>query len=112
MSASFAAEPGSVLSAVDITKRYGELTVVDRVSLNVRRGETVCVIGPSGAGKSSFLRCLNMLETIDAGHIFLDGELLGYRAHRGRLRELPNRVEARQRQQIGMVFQQFNCSRT
>jgi polar amino acid transport system ATP-binding protein len=108
MSASIVAEPGSVLSAVDITKRYGELTVVDRVSLNVRRGETVCVIGPSGAGKSSFLRCLNMLETIDEGHIFLDGELLGYRAHRGRLRELPNRVEARQRQQIGMVFQQFN----
>jgi polar amino acid transport system ATP-binding protein len=103
-------EPASdtVLRAVGVSKRYGDLTVVDNVSLNVRRGETVCVIGPSGAGKSSFLRCLNMLEQLDEGQVYLDGELLGYREHRGRLRELSNRVEARQRQQIGMVFQQFN----
>jgi polar amino acid transport system ATP-binding protein len=82
--------------------------VVDNVSLSVKRGETVCILGPSGAGKSSFLRCLNMLEEIDEGQVFLDGQLLGYRLHRGKLRELPGRAEARQRQQIGMVFQQFN----
>jgi polar amino acid transport system ATP-binding protein len=99
---------GPVLRAVNVSKRYGQLTVVDNVSLEVRRGETICIIGPSGAGKSSFLRCLNMLEQIDAGQVYLDGELLGFREQHGRLRELPNRVEARQRKQIGMVFQQFN----
>jgi polar amino acid transport system ATP-binding protein len=97
-----------ILQAVDVTKRYGDLTVVDKVSLDVVRGETICLLGPSGAGKSSFLRCLNMLERIDGGTIHLDGELLGYRQHGGALRELPNRLEARQRRQIGMVFQQFN----
>lgn len=99
---------GAVLEAVGVTKRFGQLTVVDKVSLSVLRGETICILGPSGAGKSSFLRCLNMLEEIDEGQIFLDGELLGYRMHRGKLRELSGRAGARQRQQIGMVFQQFN----
>jgi polar amino acid transport system ATP-binding protein len=108
MTAAAAAEAGPILQAVEVTKRYGELTVVDRVSLDVTRGETICLLGPSGAGKSSFLRCLNMLEKIDSGHILLEGELLGYRPHRGKLRELPNRAEARQRRHIGMVFQQFN----
>jgi polar amino acid transport system ATP-binding protein len=102
--------PGSgyVLQAVGVTKSYSGLTVVDNVSLAVRRGETICLLGPSGAGKSTFLRCLNMLEQTDDGQVYLDGELLGYRPHRGRLRELSNRAEARQRKQIGMVFQQFN----
>ena len=100
--------PGNILEAVGITKRYGGLTVVDNVSLTVRRGETICLLGPSGAGKSTFLRCLNMLEPIDDGYILLDGQMLGYQPHRGKLRELSNRAEARQRQQIGMVFQQFN----
>jgi polar amino acid transport system ATP-binding protein len=99
---------GNILEAAGITKRYGALTVVDDVSLTVRRGETICLLGPSGAGKSTFLRCLNMLEPIDEGYILLDGDMLGYRSHRGRLRELSDRAEARQRQQIGMVFQQFN----
>jgi polar amino acid transport system ATP-binding protein len=97
-----------ILEAIGIRKSFGDLCVVDDVSLTVHRGETICLLGPSGAGKSSFLRCLNLLERMDEGHIFLDGELLGYRPHRGRLRELSNRVEARQRQHIGMVFQQFN----
>jgi polar amino acid transport system ATP-binding protein len=108
MSAPAAPGPGKVLEAIGITKRFGDLTVVNNVSLSVKRGETVCILGPSGAGKSSFLRCLNMLEEIDHGQILLDGELLGYRPHRGKLRELSGRAEARQRQQIGMVFQQFN----
>jgi polar amino acid transport system ATP-binding protein len=108
MNAPSAPEPGNIIDAVGVTKRYSGLTVVDDVSLSVRRGETICLLGPSGAGKSTFLRCLNMLESIDEGYVFLDGEMLGYREHRGKLRELPNRAEARQRQQIGMVFQQFN----
>jgi polar amino acid transport system ATP-binding protein len=102
------AESLPVLEAVGIVKKYGDLTVVDEVSLSVQRGETVCLLGPSGAGKSSFLRCLNMLERTDAGHVFLDGELLGYRPHRGSLRELDNRSMARQRRHVGMVFQSFN----
>ena len=100
--------PGNILEAVGITKRYGAQAVVDDVSLAVRRGETICLLGPSGAGKSTFLRCLNMLEPIDDGYVLLDGQMLGFRPHRGKLRELSNRGEARQRQQIGMVFQQFN----
>ncbi|WP_328474504.1 amino acid ABC transporter ATP-binding protein [Streptomyces sp. NBC_00448] len=97
-----------MLRAVDITKRYGDLTVVDHVSLDVERGETICLLGPSGAGKSSFLRCLNMLEKTDEGAVLLDGELLGYRPHGTAVRELPNRLEAAQRRNIGMVFQGFN----
>ncbi len=97
-----------ILQAVGVSKRYGGQTVVDSVNLDVSRGETVCLLGPSGAGKSSFLRCLNMLEPLDGGHVLLDGELLGYRVHRGGLRALGDRAEARQRRQIGMVFQQFN----
>jgi polar amino acid transport system ATP-binding protein len=105
-----AVQPGQtpVLEAVGVTKRYGDLTVVDDVSLRVRAGETISLLGPSGAGKSSFLRCLNLLEPFDEGHVFLDGELLGYRPHRGRLRELSDRQLNRQRRHIGMVFQQFN----
>ncbi len=97
-----------MLEAIEVSKRFGETTVVDDVSLTVERGETVCILGPSGAGKSSFLRCLNLLERIDGGRILLEGEELGWRLHKGRMRELTGRVEARQRQEIGMVFQSFN----
>jgi polar amino acid transport system ATP-binding protein len=98
----------AMLEAIDVSKKFGDITVVDNVSLAVERGETICILGPSGAGKSSFLRCLNLLERIDDGRILLEGEELGWRLHKGRMRELSGRVEARQRQEIGMVFQGFN----
>jgi len=78
------------------------------VSLEVPRGETVCVIGPSGSGKSTFLRCINHLEKIDSGRIEVNGHLIGYRERKGGLAEDSERSIARQRAEIGLVFQRFN----
>jgi polar amino acid transport system ATP-binding protein len=102
------APPRPVVRAVDVRKRFGRLEVLKGVSLEVQRGETVCVIGPSGSGKSTFLRCINHLERIDGGLIEVNGRLIGYRESDGRLVEDSERSIARQRAQIGMVFQRFN----
>jgi polar amino acid transport system ATP-binding protein len=101
--------PGpAVIEAVDVTKRYGHDVVVDRVSLSVERGATICIIGPSGAGKSTFLRCLNQLESLDGGMVYLDDEPLGYEQHGHVLRPKSSRKLRVQRRSIGMVFQNFN----
>ncbi|HEY8451735.1 MAG: amino acid ABC transporter ATP-binding protein [Micromonosporaceae bacterium] len=91
-----------------VHKRFGALEVLKGVDLNVRPGEVTVVIGPSGSGKSTLLRCINHLEKINAGRIWVDGELIGYRQRGGKLHELREREVARQRRAIGMVFQQFN----
>jgi polar amino acid transport system ATP-binding protein len=91
-----------------VGKQFHGTPVLQDVDLEVQQGEAVCLLGPSGAGKSTLLRCVNMLERIDEGIIMLDGQELGWREHRGVMRELSGRDEARQRQQIGMVFQGFN----
>jgi polar amino acid transport system ATP-binding protein len=91
-----------------VDKWYGQHQVLHGVDLQVRKGETVCVIGPSGSGKSTLLRTINHLEEIHAGSIVVDGDLVGYREHRGRLHELRESEACRQRLGIGMVFQQFN----
>jgi polar amino acid transport system ATP-binding protein len=96
------------LHAADVHKRFGRLSVLQGVSLDVRRGETVCVIGPSGSGKSTFLRCVNHLEKIDSGRIEVNGHLIGYRERNGKLVEDSERSIAQQRAEIGMVFQRFN----
>ena len=96
------------LHALDVHKYFGGLHVLNGVSLDVQRGETVCVIGPSGSGKSTFLRCVNHLEKIDSGRIEVNGHLIGYRERRGRLVEGSESSIARQRAEIGMVFQRFN----
>jgi len=97
-----------VVSARDVSKRFGRLEVLNGVSLEVRRGETVCLIGPSGSGKTTFIRCLNHLETIDAGRVEVNGRLMGYLERKGRLVEAGERSIALQRTQVGMVFQRFN----
>jgi polar amino acid transport system ATP-binding protein len=98
-----------ILVACDVHKRFGHNEVLRGVSLQVNRGEVVCIIGPSGSGKTTFLRCLNHLERIDSGRIELDGHLVGYRDRPdGRLAELSAREIARQRAEIGFVFQRFN----
>jgi len=94
--------------ALDVRKRFGRLEVLKGVSLEVPRGETVCVIGPSGSGKSTFLRCINHLEKIDSGRIEVNGHLIGYRERKGGLAEDSERSIARQRAEIGLVFQRFN----
>jgi len=97
-----------VMRAEDVHKRFGRLEVLKGVSMDVRRGETVCVIGPSGSGKTTFIRCVNHLEKIDAGRIEVNGTLIGYREHKGKLVEDSERSIAKQRTHVGMVFQRFN----
>jgi polar amino acid transport system ATP-binding protein len=78
------------------------------VDLSVRRGQVVVIIGPSGSGKTTMLRCLNHLEKIDSGRIYIEGQLLGYREVKGQLVEEREAQVARMRAQIGFVFQRFN----
>jgi polar amino acid transport system ATP-binding protein len=99
---------GIVMSAEDVRKRFGRLEVLKGISLTVRTGEVVCVIGPSGSGKSTFLRCINHLEKIDGGRIEVNGHLIGYREANGKIIEDSEANIARQRSEIGMVFQRFN----
>jgi polar amino acid transport system ATP-binding protein len=97
-----------VMEAVDVHKRFGRLEVLKGVSLGVQRRETVCIIGASGSGKTTFIRCINHLEKIDGGRITVNGHLIGYREENGKLREDSEKSIARQRTQVGMVFQRFN----
>jgi polar amino acid transport system ATP-binding protein len=101
-------EPQPMVVARGVRKSYGAHEVIKGVDLDVAPGEVLCLLGPSGSGKSTFLRCINHLEQIDAGWISVDGELVGYREHRGKLYELRDAEIARRRSEIGMVFQQFN----
>ena len=97
-----------MIAARAVRKRYGHLEVLKGIDLEVRRGQVACLIGPSGSGKSTLLRCINHLEAIDGGAIYVDGQLIGYRERGGRLHELHERDMSRQRSEIGMVFQRFN----
>ena len=97
-----------MVKAETVYKKFGSHTVLNSISLEVKRGEVTCIIGPSGSGKSTLLRCINHLETIDAGRIYVDSELIGYRQSGDTLYELHPREAAKQRRGIGMVFQNFN----
>ena len=97
-----------MVEAVEVHKSYGRIDVLKGISLKVMPREVMCLIGPSGSGKSTFLRCINHLEKINAGRLSVDGELVGYREHGGRLHEMHGKDVARQRTAIGMVFQRFN----
>jgi polar amino acid transport system ATP-binding protein len=97
-----------VIEASDVNKWFGRLHVLRGTNLTVRRGEVVVLIGPSGSGKTTFLRCINHLEKIQSGRILVNGHLIGYRDVNGRLVEDRERNIARQRAEIGMVFQRFN----
>ncbi len=91
-----------------VYKRFGPLEVLKGITLTVNRGEVMCLLGPSGSGKSTFLRCINHLEKIDAGKLFVDGELVGYREGGGKIYELRDSEVCKKRAEIGMVFQRFN----
>jgi polar amino acid transport system ATP-binding protein len=97
-----------MVKAEGVHKSYGSVEVLRGIDLEVAPGEVVCVVGPSGSGKSTFLRCINHLEKIDAGRLWVDGHLVGYREKGGKLHELRDREVAAQRRDIGMVFQRFN----
>ncbi|MEV5706241.1 amino acid ABC transporter ATP-binding protein [Actinoallomurus sp. NPDC052274] len=97
-----------MVKAEKVHKRFGRLHVLQGIDLEVQSGEVMCVIGPSGSGKSTFLRCINHLEKIDGGRLWVDGHLVGYRQRGERLHEMREKEIAAQRRDIGMVFQRFN----
>jgi polar amino acid transport system ATP-binding protein len=97
-----------LLRIEDLHKKFGDLEVLRGVSLNVARGEKVSIIGPSGSGKTTLLRCINYLEKPSAGHIYIDGTLIGEKKVGERFIHLTDRELAKERQEIGFVFQRFN----
>ena len=97
-----------MVKAEAVSKSFGSNQVLRSISLEVERGEVMCLVGPSGSGKSTFLRCINHLETLTAGRLWVDDELVGYRQSGDKIYELHPKEAARQRRDIGMVFQRFN----
>jgi polar amino acid transport system ATP-binding protein len=97
-----------MVRAQAVHKSFGRLQVLRGIDLEVAPKEVTCLIGPSGSGKSTFLRCINHLEKIDAGKLYVDGDLVGYTQRGDKLYELPEREVCQKRAEIGMVFQQFN----
>jgi len=98
-----------IIEALNIHKAFGDLQILKGISLQVRRGEVVVLIGASGSGKTTFIRCINLLEDIQGGEIRVNGQPMGYRTRAdGSLVRDSERNIARQRRDIGMVFQRFN----
>lgn len=98
----------SIVKAVGLRKSYGAFEALKGIDLEIARGEVLCLIGPSGSGKSTFLRCINQLEVLSGGALWVNGELVGYRRKGYKLYPLSQREIARQRLATGMVFQRFN----
>ncbi|MGW5647471.1 amino acid ABC transporter ATP-binding protein [Saccharopolyspora sp. NPDC003752] len=98
----------ALVRAEGVHKSFGDLQVLKGIDLEVADGEVLCLLGPSGSGKSTFLRCINHLEQISRGRIWVGDQVIGYEPRGGKLHELGERSVARQRQSVGMVFQRFN----
>jgi polar amino acid transport system ATP-binding protein len=92
----------------DLHKSFGDLEVLSGIDVDVRRGEKLCIIGPSGSGKTTLLRCVNYLEKPTSGHIWIDGTLIGEKQVGDRFVHLSDHELAKERQEIGFVFQRFN----
>src|SRR5699024_6600514 len=93
----------ALVIAENVHKNFGRLEVLKRIDLQVERGEVMCIVGPSGSGKSTFLRCINHLEKLTAGRLWVNGELMGYKQKRGRLYELRDTESAVQRRDSGRI---------
>jgi polar amino acid transport system ATP-binding protein len=106
MSNALASAP--LVRAENVHKSFGLNEVLKGINLEVKTGEVVCLLGASGSGKSTFLRCINHLETVSNGRIWVAGNVVGYRQSGNSLHELSDKEAAKQRQSIGMVFQRFN----
>jgi len=97
-----------MVKAEQVWKSFGKLDVLKGIDLEIMPQETYVLLGPSGGGKSTLLRCINHLEKINAGRLWVGGELMGYRQKGNVLHEMGAKDVARQRSQVGMVFQRFN----
>lgn len=97
-----------MVKAEQVCKNFGALEVLKGISLEIDKGQVLCMVGPSGSGKSTFLRCINHLEQVNAGRLYVDDELVGYEEKNGKLYELHPKKASQQRRDIGMVFQHFN----
>lgn len=97
-----------MVDARSVRKSFGSNEVLKGITLSVEKGQVLVLLGPSGSGKSTFLRCINHLETINGGRIYVDGDLMGYRQAGDVLHEMKPAAIAAQRRHIGMVFQRFN----
>jgi polar amino acid transport system ATP-binding protein len=97
-----------LVRALNVTKAFHGNAVLKGIDMDVSKREVVCLLGPSGSGKTTFLRCINQLESIDGGRIWVDGDLVGYSEREGHLHHLTDRQIAGQRREIGMVFQRWN----
>jgi polar amino acid transport system ATP-binding protein len=97
-----------MVKAEQVCKSFGALQVLKGITLEVGKGQVLVMVGPSGSGKSTFLRCINHLEQVNAGRLHVDGDLIGYRDRGNKLLEMSPRDAAKQRRDIGMVFQHFN----
>ena len=97
-----------MVKAEQVCKSFGALQVLKGITLEVDKGQVLVMVGPSGSGKSTFLRCINHLEQVNAGRLYVDGDLIGYRDRGTKLHEMSPRDAAKQRRDIGMVFQHFN----
>lgn len=97
-----------MVQALGVRKRLGNSEILKGIDLRVERGSVTCLLGPSGSGKTTFLRCINHLEKIDAGRLYVDQKLVGYEERNGRLYEMKERQTAHARLTAGMVFQRFN----
>jgi len=97
-----------LLRITGLHKSFASLQVLLGVDLDVARGEKVSIIGPSGSGKTTLLRCINYLEKPTSGHIYIDGKLIGEKQTNGGYVHLSDRELAKERQEIGFVFQRFN----
>ncbi len=98
----------NIVKAVDVNKFFGDFQALKNVNLEIPHGEVLCIIGPSGSGKSTLLRCINQLEKVDEGGLWVDDEILGFRTDGHKLVELSDVQIAKQRLKTGMVFQRFN----
>jgi polar amino acid transport system ATP-binding protein len=97
-----------LVHAVNVMKAFHGTEVLKGIDMSVNSGQVVCLLGPSGSGKTTFLRCINQLETIDGGRIWVNGHLMGYEERGGKLHRLSDKKIAHQRRDIGMVFQRWN----
>ena len=97
-----------MVEARGVRKHFGSTQILKGIDLRVERGSVTSLIGPSGSGKTTFLRCINHLENVDSGRLYVDGELIGYEERNNRLYELKPRQIAQARLKTGMVFQRFN----